>query len=56
MMANALYGAAAPNSEASADRQRLGAAMKDHEPDATTKHFRNLSDEKKNDVYSLSYM
>ena len=51
----AVYGAAAADNTAAHDRSRLDSAMKDHEPDASTRHFSSLS-EKKNEVYSLLYM
>ena len=54
--ASALYGAAAADNTAAPDRSRLDSAMEDHEPDASTRHFSSLSEEKKNEVYSLLYM
>ena len=51
----AVYGAAAADNTAAHDRSRLDSALKDHEPDASTRHFSSLS-EKKNEVYSLLYM
>ena len=54
--ASALYSGAAADSTAAPSQSRLDSAMKDHEPDASTRHFGSLSKEKKNGVYSLLFM